>query len=89
MKKLRRITKEQFEEAKKLSPFWDAYLTKEEDKIYLFPNEIYYKMLEKLFSLTKDENKKEHQNEIEQRNLLDYQELCAELRSMLSSLGDK
>ena len=31
----------------------------------------------------------EHQNEIEQRKLLDYQELCAELRSMLSSLGDK
>lgn len=30
-----------------------------------------------------------HQNEIEQRKLLDYQELCSQLRSMLSSLGEK
>lgn len=30
----------------------------------------------------------EHQNEIEQRKLLDYQELCTELRSMLSSLSN-
>lgn len=57
---LKKITKKQLEEAKKISPFlWDAHLSKDGRMIYYTPTEKLIDFFEKLSSLTKDENKKE------------------------------